>query len=615
MDSNSKKGSDLVLEKLKHMPSSSGVYQMINDKAEIIYVGKAKNLKKRITAYSKPFAHVSRINRMISQITDIQIIETRSEAEALLLEANLIKKFSPKYNVLLRDDKSFPYIAINKSHPYPKISKHRGARAKNEEYFGPFASAGAVDRTINVIQRVFLLRSCTDNVFDNRVRPCLLYQIKRCSAPCVEKISKEDYALLINETRKFLSGEARDIQKSLEKEMATSAENMEYEKAAIIRDRIQALTQIQSEHKINFDSIGDADIFAFYREGHFSVVQLFIFRGGQNYGSKSYFPSHAHDAEDSEIFEATLGRFYQTSKPPKEIILNKEINELKVLEEALTILAGYKVSINIPVRGDKVKAIKIAEMNAKESLQRKMQESAAQEVLMQQIGDLFGLDFPPDRIEVYDNSHIMGTNQIGAMIVASKQGFEKKHYRKFNIKNSKGGDDYAMMREVFSRRFANYNNTIDGDEKETPKPDLILIDGGLGQLNAVASVLEDMGINDIPYVAIAKGVDRNAGREQFFIKDKEPFTLPINDHRLFYLQRLRDEAHRFAIGSHRKKRSASTIKSELDMISGIGSSRKKILLRHFGSVKAIERASLEDIASVEGINKKIAEVIFKHFHG
>jgi excinuclease ABC subunit C len=597
---------------LSHSP---GVYRMIDDAGNTLYVGKAKSLKNRVLNYVNTAALNTRLQRMISLTVKMEIITTRSEAEALLLEANLIKKYSPRYNILLKDDKSFPYIFFSGDHDFPMLSKHRGAKAQKGKYFGPFVSAGAVNETITLLQKAFLLRSCSDNIFKNRTRPCLQYQIKRCSAPCVNYINKDDYASLTRQAQDFISGKSRQIQEELLLEMQAASEAMDYERAGIIRDRIRSITQVQQQSQLSSVAVDDADLIALAREGEDCCIQIFSFRGGQNYGNKSYFPSNIKDHSNSEIISNFIAQFYQAQPVPKLILTSEQLEDNGLVEEALRLNTDYKVSIVCPRHGKKLELVENAVRNAKESLMRHISASMSQKAALQGVTELFALTEIPKRIEVYDNSHISGTNCVGAMIVAGADGFIKNQYRRFDIKNAPppgeagGGDDYAMLREVLTRRFKRLQ--LENDKR----PDLVLIDGGAGQVSVASQVFAELGIDNIVYVGIAKGVDRNAGREQFFIPGKEPFQLPVNDPILHYLQRLRDEAHRFAIGAHRNKRSKSMQVSELDAIAGIGAARKKALLHHFGSARAVAAASMEEIGKVEGVSKAIARVIYQHFHG
>ncbi|MEZ5690973.1 MAG: excinuclease ABC subunit UvrC [Rickettsiales bacterium] len=611
-----KKGREVIKSHLRTMPQSSGVYRMIDESGNSLYVGKAKNLKNRVMNYVNTVALNTRLQNMISQTAALEIVTTRSEAEALLLEANLIKKHSPKYNILLKDDKSFPYIFFSGNHDFPRISKYRGAKGKKGKYFGPFVSAGAVDEVITLLQKVFLLRSCSDNIFKNRTRPCLKYQIKRCCAPCVDYVSKEDYDELLNQAYDFLSGKSKRIKDELNEQMRQASELMDYEKAATLRDRIQSLTQVQQQNKLSSANIADADMVAIVRKDNNCCVTIFSFRGGANYGSKNYFPTNTKEHSDSEIITSFISQFYQSQSVPKLLLVSEELDNKELMEEALSLRADCHVEIINPKRGDKHELMKQAHINAKDALNRHIISNLSQKVVLEEVKKLFDLPDMPKRIEVYDNSHISGTNRVGAMIVAGEDGFIKNQYRKFDIKNSevkndeiRGGDDYAMLREVFIRRFSRLK------EEAKDKPDLVLIDGGAGQLSVATEVFNELAINDIIYVAIAKGEDRNAGREHFFMPSKKPFQLPYESPVLHYLQRLRDEAHRFAIGAHRNKRSKSMKVSEIDSIDGIGAVRKKALLHYFGSTRAIAAASIEEIAKVEGISKDKAEDIYRYFHG
>lgn len=613
---NIKSGLSIIQKSIEILTESPGIYRMVNNKNEILYIGKARNLKKRVIQYTKFNDLPHRLKSMIAQVSLVETTITKTEAEALLLEANLIKKFQPRYNIMLKDDKSFPYIRIGKSdHKFPKIEKYRGSKTNDAYYFGPFTSVDMVYETISILRRAFLLRSCSDNVFASRTRPCLEYQIKRCSAPCVGKITKEDYDLAVKRTCNFLSGKNREIQQIFLEEMNKASQNLEYEKAASYRDRIKALTQIQSRQRILPETFIDADVVGLYRDKKAIALELFIFRAGQYCGSKSYFPRHAEDYEDHEIIESLLGRIYQTDLPPKLIIVSHPISEKELLEEALSNIAKDNVKIFHPQKGEKYEIVKSVVENAKEALSRKIQEEFVQTNLLNEVAKLFSIEDIPSRIEIYDNSHISGQNAIGAMVVAGQEGFIKKDYRHFNIalKQIKGGDDYAMLEEVLRRRFGKLKSKHP-EKIENIWPDLVLIDGGKGQLGVAEKVFADLGINDVTLVAIAKGPDRNAGREEFHIPGKLPFRLPANDPVLFYLQRLRDEAHRFAITSHRHSRSRSTSKSLLDQIPGIGRFRKKSLLQFFGSLKSIESADIEALSKVPGINKKTAEHIYNHLH-
>ncbi len=614
-DGKAGRGVMAIKHALKTMPGSPGVYRMIDEKDRVLYVGKAKNLKKRVTSYTHIARLAIRIARMVAQTVRMEIITTHTEAEALLLESNLIKKLKPRYNILLRDDKSFPYILITEDHGYPRIVKHRGARAKDGSCFGPFASAWAVNNTINHLQRAFLLRSCTDAVFANRSRPCLLYQIKRCSGPCVDRISKPEYDGLVDICRDFLSGRSKAILKQLEASMLDASEKMEFEKAAMYRDRIRALSQIQSHQDINLEGLEEADVIALHHEGGQSCVQVFFFRSGSNYGNRSYFPRHEQSAEIPEILSAFVGQFYANKPAPRQVLLSHEIEGQQLVEEALCINNGHKVELHVPQRGGKRKLVEHAQTNAREALGRRMAESASQRKLLDGLADKLDLDSPPERIEVYDNSHIQGTNMVGGMIVAGPEGFMKNAYRKFNIKGDIApGDDFAMMREVLTRRFSRAQKE-DPDRENGTWPDLCLIDGGLGQLGIARQVLEDLGIEDVMLVGVAKGVDRNAGKEVLHIPGKPPVRLDQKDPILYFIQRLRDEAHRWAIGTHRAKRSKQIGKSVLDAVPGIGGARKKALLHHFGSARGVADAGLADLEAVDGISAAIAKKIYNHFHG
>jgi len=614
-DGGAARGVEAIKHALKTMPGSAGVYRMIDDKDRVLYVGKAKNLKKRVVAYIRLMQLPIRIARMVAQTVRMEIITTHTEAEALLLESNLIKKLKPRYNILLRDDKSFPYILITEDHDYPRIVKHRGARAKDGSCFGPFASAWAVNNTINHLQRAFLLRSCTDAVFANRSRPCLLYQIKRCSAPCVDRIAKAEYDGLVDICRDFLTGRSQKILKQLEADMLAASERMDFEQAAMYRDRIRALSQIRSHQDINLEGVEEADVIALHHEGGQSCVQVFFFRSGSNYGNRSYFPRHEQGAEIPEILSAFVGQFYADKPAPKQVLLSHEIEGQELVETALSINNNRKITLQVPKRGGRRKLVEHAMNNAKDALGRRMAESASQRKLLEDLADKLELDGTPERIEVYDNSHIQGTNMVGGMIVAGPEGFMKSAYRKFNIKGDIApGDDFAMMREVLTRRFARAQKE-DPDRENGTWPDLCLIDGGLGQLGVAREVLEDLGIEDVMLVGVAKGVDRNAGKEVLHIPGKPPVRLDMQDPVLYFIQRLRDEAHRWAIGTHRAKRSKQIGKSVLDNVPGVGGARKKALLHHFGSARGVADAGLTDLEAVDGISAALARKIYDHFHG
>ena len=607
-------GRALIEAKVATLPSAPGVYRMLDADGNALYVGKAKNLKNRVRSYARPTGHNNRILRMIDKTRDMEFIRTETETDALLLEANLIKKLRPRFNVLLRDDKSFPYILLAEDHEVPQLYKHRGARKRPGAYFGPFASAGAVNRTLNTLQRAFLLRSCSDSVYESRTRPCLLYQIKRCAAPCTGEIDRADYQELVEEARDFLSGNSRKVQDTLLQKMQAASEALDFEAAAKARDRIRALTYVQQESGINPLDIVEADVVAVAKEGGQSCVQVFFFRAGQNLGNKAYFPRHEKDQSEAEILEAFIGQFYESRPVPRDIFVNHKLPAAALIGEALSTRMGRNIKIHKPQRGDKVQLIRHAAQNAKEALARHVSESASQRKLLRGVAEAFDLDTPPQRIEVFDNSHLQGTNQLGGMIVAGPDGFVKNQYRKFNIKNpdTAPGDDYAMMREVFTRRYARLAK--EENRESLGWPDLILIDGGKGQLGVAMEVMAELGLQDIPMVGVAKGPDRDAGRERFFQPNRPDFMMPHNSPVLYYLQRLRDEAHRFAIGGHRAKRKADIRKNPLDGIDGIGGHRKKALLHHFGSARAVGRASLADLEKVDGISAKMAQRIYNHFN-
>lgn len=611
-------GPEIIRQYLKQMPASPGVYRMLDDKNNVLYVGKARNLKNRVSNYVNSGGLSQRIARMVSLTASMEIVTTHTEAEALLLEANLIKRLSPRYNILLRDDKSFPYVLITDEHDYPRIVKHRGEQKPPGDYYGPFASTGAVNETLAVLQKAFLLRPCADTVFAGRTRPCLQYQIKRCSAPCVGKIDKESYHALVEQARAFMKGKSRDIQDAMLKAMQAASEAMEYEKAAGLRDRIKALTRVQQEQRLQSSAVGDADVIGLHRIGGKTCVQVFFFRAGQNFGNKAYYPSHSEESATEEVLSAFIGQLYQRHVPPKQLLLSHPVEHQALLEEALSLRTGYTVKLHIPQRGDKLQVIQQVVRNAQEALERHMSQQAGQQELLEGVAKLFGMDRIPQRIEVYDNSHLMGRHALGAMIVAGPEGFIKNAYRKFTIKEDgvklTGGDDYAMMREVLTRRFTRLQKEDPDHENGGQWPDLVLIDGGAGQLRVAVEVFEELGIQDVTCVGIAKGVDRNAGREWFHMPGITPFQLPPHDAVLHYLQRLRDESHRFVIGSHRAKRSQAIKKSELDGVPGIGALRKKALLHHFGSAKAVSAAGLAELENVPGINKKTALAVYNYFH-
>ena len=608
-------GINLIEEKVATLPTGPGVYRMLDGEGTVLYVGKAKNLKARVRSYARPTGHNNRILRMIEATRDMEFIRTETETDALLLEANLIKRLRPRYNILLRDDKSFPYILLADDHAVPQLIKHRGARRRPGSYFGPFASAGAVNRSLNTLQRAFLLRSCTDSVYESRTRPCLLYQIKRCSAPCTGEISSADYSELVVQAHDFLRGNSRVVQDQLVKKMETASANLDFEGAAAARDRIRALTYVQQESNVNFSDINEADVIAIANQGGTSCVQVFFFRAGQNLGNKAYFPRHDRDRGPTEILEAFIGQFYDDRPAPGLVLVSEKMSGAGLLAKALSLRAGNKITLHYPQRGSKQALVDMAYQNAREALARHVAESDNQRRLLEDVAKTFDLEAPPQRIEVFDNSHLQGTNQIGGMIVAGKEGFVKNQYRKFNINNDDTvpGDDYAMMREVFTRRYGRLAREHKPGSEAWP--DLILVDGGRGQLNVAHSVLEELGLSDIAVVGVAKGPDRDAGRERFFRHKAADFMLPINSPVLYYLQRLRDEAHRFAIGGHRAKRQKDLRNNALDQISGIGANRKRALLHHFGSARAVGRAALADLEKVDGISAKMAKIIYDHFHG
>ncbi len=609
------RGHDCVQSYLKTLDNSPGVYRMLDEQQRVLYVGKARSLKKRVSNYAKPSGHSPRIATMISRTASMMFLTTKTETEALLLEQNLIKQLKPKYNVLLRDDKSFPNILVAKNHDFPQIKKHRGAKKEKGDYYGPFASAGAVNRTLNQLQRAFLLRDCTDSNFESRTRPCLQYQIKRCSAPCVGHISPEDYGALVKDAERFLSGRSTNVQEVLAKEMQDASENMEFERAAALRDRIRALTQVQTAKGINPKGVAEADIIALHLEHGQACVQVFFIRANQNWGNKDYYPKLPNDASPAEVMEAFMGQFYGDKEPPRQILLSHDIQNDDLMANALSDKAGRKVELLVPQRGEKMELIAGATRNARESLARKMSETATQGKLLKGLADAFDLPAPPTRIEVYDNSHIQGTNAVGGMIVAGPDGFMRNQYRKFNIRGEElvPGDDFGMMKEVLQRRFKRLLKE-DPDRSKEMWPDLLLIDGGAGQVSAVREIMREMGVEDIAMVGVAKGVDRDAGKEEFHRTGKRPFALRHNDPVLYFVQRLRDEAHRFAIGTHRAKRAKSQIKSPLDDIGGIGPKRKKALLQHFGSAKAVGRANLSDLTAVDGVSEAMAQSIYDYFH-
>jgi excinuclease ABC subunit C len=623
-------GPEVIRDFVRRLPGQPGVYRMIATDGEVLYVGKARSLKRRVQSYTRLMGHTNRIARMIAATADMEFVTTASEAEALLLEANLIKRLRPRFNVLMRDDKSFPYILLARDHPVAQVVKHRGARNRKGDYFGPFASAGAVNRTLNALQRAFLLRSCSDSVYESRTRPCLLYQIKRCSAPCTGEISVEDYDRLVAQALDFLSGKSEGVKDGLLKLMETASERLDFERAAVYRDRIAALSHVQAHQGINPGTVVEADVFAAAQEGGQTCIQVFFFRAGQNWGNRAYFPRADRSLSESEVLEAFLAQFYDDKPVPRLVLLSHAIEDQPVLADALSVKADRRITVSVPRRGEKLGLVEHALTNAREALGRRMAESASQRRLLEGIAETFGLDAPPRRIEVYDNSHIQGAHPIGAMIVAGPEGLAKNQYRKFNIrtKDIAPGDDYAMMREVLTRRFSRLlREDARGDVEERGEdrdqaddalmgawPDVIFIDGGAGQLSTALEVMAELGIESVPVVGIAKGPDRDAGREHFFMRDRTSFMLEPRDPVLYYLQRLRDEAHRFVVGSHRAKRKKAIGTSPLDEIAGVGPGRKRALLRHFGSARGVSRAGLADLLAVDGISEALARQIYGHFH-
>ncbi|MHB2265707.1 excinuclease ABC subunit UvrC [Aliihoeflea sp. PC F10.4] len=625
-DAEGKIGIEVIQTLVKRLPNAPGVYRMINNAGDVLYVGKARSLKKRVTNYAQGRGHTNRIGRMVRETAHMEFVVTRTEIEALLLEANLIKRLRPRFNVLMRDDKSFPYILLTRDHPSPGIFKHRGARSRKGDYFGPFASAGAVGRTINSLQRAFLLRTCTDSVFETRTRPCLLYQIKRCSGPCTDEVSKDDYEELVSEAKAFLSGKSSKIVSEISSAMQAASADLDFERAAIYRDRLSALSHVQSHQGINTQSTEEADVFAIHQEGGQNCIEVFFFRTGQNWGNRAYFPKADPSIEAAEVLGAFLAQFYDDKPVPRTILLSQPVEEQELLAQALATRAGRKVTVMVPQRGEKKDLTDHALQNARQTLGRRLAETSSQARLLAGLAETFGLERTPRRIEVFDNSHIMGTNAVGAMIVAGPEGFMKNQYRKFNIRSTEitPGDDFGMMREVMERRFSRLvkehgvpdRSQEPADNDDFPAwPDLLLIDGGQGQLSAVRKILIDLGLeNTVQTIGVAKGVDRDAGRERFFIPGREPFSLPMRDPVLYFVQRMRDEAHRFAIGSHRARRKKEMVKNPLDEIAGIGPGRKRALLHHFGTAKAVSRAGIEDLMSVSGISAAVAKTVYDHFH-
>ena len=608
-------GANLILKYVRQLDASPGVYRMLDAQARVLYVGKARNLKVRVSNYARPTGHSSRIARMISETAQMMFLTTKTETEALLLEQNLIKQLKPRYNVLLRDDKSFPSILVTKDHEFPQIKKHRGAKKEKGAYYGPFASAGAVNKSLNQLQRVFQLRSCSDVMFETRTRPCLQYQIKRCSGPCVGRISARDYRASVKDAQRFLSGKSTEIQERLASQMAQASEAMEFERAAALRDRIRAMTQVQTNQGINPRTVNEADVIALHIEGGQACVQVFFIRANQNWGNRDFYPRISADHSHAEVLEAFVGQFYSSKEAPRQLILSHDIENADLVSAALSEAAGRKVELIYPQRGEKFELVSGALRNAKESLALRMSETATQAKLLRGIAEAFDLDDAPKRIEVFDNSHIQGAHAVGAMIVSGPDGFLKNQYRKFNIRgdNLTPGDDFGMMKEVMTRRFTRLIKEDPGRTSES-WPDLLLIDGGAGQVSAVAEILETLGVEDVPMVGVAKGVDRDHGKEEFYIPGRSVFALQRNDPVLYFVQRMRDEAHRFAIGTHRAKRAKAISANPLDDIAGIGASRKRALLAHFGSAKAVSRANLADLKAVDGISAAMAEKIYDFFH-
>ena len=608
-------GAPVIGRHAKTAPAGPGVYRMIDAAGGVLYVGKARHLKKRVQSYARGAGHNNRIARMIAETASMEFVTTATEIEALLLEANLIKRLKPRFNVVLRDDKSFPFILIARDHEVPQILKHRGARSRKGDYFGPFASAGAVGRTINTLQRAFLLRSCSDAYYESRTRPCLLYQIKRCSAPCTGEIALADYGALVDEALRFLTGESDEVKLRLRALMDEASLKQDYERAASFRDRLTALSHIQSRQGINPKSVKEADIFAAHQDAGQTCIQVFFFRNGNNWGNRAYFPRADRSVEVEEVLESFVAQFYDDKLPPKRVLLSHDIPGRRLLGEALSLRSGRKIDVSAPMRGEKRELVEHALVNAREALARRLAESSSQEAILARLAELFDLDESPERIEVYDNSHISGSNPVGAMIVAGPEGFIKGQYRKFNMKSEDlaPGDDYAMMREMLTRRFSRLARER-GEVNGWAPPDLVLIDGGPGQLGAAYAVLDELGLSEIKVAAVAKGPERNAGRERIYLRGKEPLLLEPRDPVLYCIQKLRDEAHRFAIGAHRAKRTKAMTVSPLDEVPGIGPLRKRALLQHFGSAKAVSRAGIADLAAVNGISAQMARTIYDHFH-
>ncbi len=607
-------GAAVIEGVVRTLPHAPGCYRMLNEAGDVLYVGKARDLRKRVVAYTRVQALPLRLQRMVAETASMEIVTTRTEAEALLLESNLIKRFRPRDNILLKDDKSYPYILVTDDHAWPRLMKHRGARSRPGRYFGPFASAGAVNQALAALQKAFLLRSCSDSVLENRTRPCLLYQIKRCSGPCDQRIAPDAYAALVAQAVAFLGGHSRAVQEDLVHRMEDAAARTAYEDAAVYRDRIRALAAIQSSQDIALPDLGDADVIGLHQAGGESCVQVVFFRGGCNYGNRPYTPRHAPDTEPAPVLAAFLGQFYADKVPPPVVLLSHIPDEAPVLAEALSVRAGHKVRLLVPQRGDRRRLVAHAETNAREALGRRLAETSTQKRLLAAMATLFGLEEPPERVEVYDNSHVQGQHAVGAMIVAGPEGFEKNAYRRFNIDSADvAGDDFAMMQAVLTRRLGRARKD-DPDRSRGLWPDLMILDGGRGQLNAARAVLEGLGVEDLPLVAISKGPDRHAGRERFHLPDRNSFTLERNDPVMYFLQRLRDEAHRFAIGSHRQRRAKAAQASPLDGLPGVGPKRRKALLHHFGSARAVADAGVPDLAKVEGISRALAQRIYDHFH-
>jgi excinuclease ABC subunit C len=618
-----KSGPELIGELVKRLPNQPGVYRMMNGAGDVLYVGKARSLKKRVTSYAQGRLHSNRLTRMVRETHAMEFVTTRTEVEALLLEANLIKRLRPRFNVLLRDDKSFPYILVTGDHRAPGIFKHRGSHNRKGDYFGPFASAGAVGRTINALQRAFLIRSCTDSFFENRTRPCLLHQIKRCAGPCTNEIPPDDYAQLVDAAKAFLSGRSQSIKTTLSDSMQSASEDLDFERAAIYRDRLSALAHVSGHQGINPHGVEEADVFAVVQDGGMTCIEVFFFRTGQNWGNRAYYPRADASLGEAEVLGPFLAQFYDGKPCPRLILLSHEVEEQSLIAEALSAQAGRKVEIAVPQRGEKKELVDHALRNGQEAIARKLADTASQQILLDGLAKTFGLGKKPQRIEIYDNSHIMGTNAVGAMVVAGPEGFVKNQYRKFNIRSTDitPGDDFGMMKEVMERRFGRlikeHSEGVEpeGDEGFPAWPDLVLIDGGPGQMSVVRKMLGELGISDkVTAIGIAKGVDREAGRERFFVHGREPFMLPMRDPVLYFIQRLRDEAHRFAIGSHRARRKKEMVSNPLDEIAGIGPTRKRALLNHFGSAKAVSRAAVEDLMKVDGVSAAMAETIYGHFH-